>query len=135
MIYIVIIWKYIALHCIQTIIIKHSILGSMTQQTDTNSIISINGNHREASGSIMQIPFRWHYFASIQALVFLLCESCAWCACSASNRFFIKNSKFPLYDNDRFALILISRGWQVWIYLTIKIMRTIAILIQIRIQY
>jgi hypothetical protein len=83
----------------------------MTQQTDTNSIISINGNHREASGSsIMQIPFRSHYFGSMQALVFLLCESCAWCACSASNRYFIKNSKRPLYDNDRFALIRISRG-------------------------
>ena len=81
----------------------------MTQQTDTNSIISINGNHREASGSIMQIPFRSHYFGSIQALVFLLCESCVWYACSALNAYFIKNSKCPLYDNDRLALVRISR--------------------------
>jgi hypothetical protein len=64
-----------ALHRTQTTIIKHTILESMTQQTDTNSIISINRNHREASGSIMQIAFRSHYFGSIQALVFLLCES------------------------------------------------------------
>jgi hypothetical protein len=83
----------------------------MSQQTETNSIGNINeiNNNNDVSYDQIQIPRSTGYFGSRETFVFLLCESCFWCA-SASNICFIKNPRCPMCSGDKIALIPISRG-------------------------
>ena len=81
----------------------------MSQQTETNSVHSVNGANDAVSYKIRQMPFPTRYFDSRRALVFLLCESCFRCA-STSNANFIRNPKCPLCASDRIVLIPIIRG-------------------------
>jgi hypothetical protein len=82
----------------------------MSKQTETNPIDNIDKiNHDEVPYDLIQTPRSTGYFGSIETFVFLLCESCFWCA-SASSICFIKNPRCLMYSGDRIALIPISKS-------------------------